>query len=177
MPIPRCPRWPSRCGQTPRAKAASVPDEQLVRLRRQQRQPDTWRTPHDRLADRRTAAHAGRMILLDRVESFDDERILCLRTVARRTPSSSPTAGLPAWAGIELMAQAIAAWMDAAAARSRRAGPAGLPAGHAQSHCVRDYLPRHDADRASVRTASTTRTAWVRSAAASTRGPCMPKRG
>jgi predicted hotdog family 3-hydroxylacyl-ACP dehydratase len=53
--------------------------------------------------------HAGRMILLDRVVSWDAERIVCERVV-RRGDAFVEAAGLPAWAGVELMAQAIAAW-------------------------------------------------------------------
>lgn len=53
--------------------------------------------------------HAGRMIYLDRVIAWDAERIVCERVV-RRGDSLVGPAGLPAWAGVELMAQAIAAW-------------------------------------------------------------------
>ncbi|MDF3981943.1 hotdog family protein [Luteibacter sp. PPL201] len=53
--------------------------------------------------------HAGRMIWLDRVVAWDAESIVCERTVRPGAHSVQP-GGLPAWAGIELMAQAIAAW-------------------------------------------------------------------
>jgi predicted hotdog family 3-hydroxylacyl-ACP dehydratase len=53
--------------------------------------------------------HAGRMIFLDRVIEWDAERILCERVV-RRGDTLVEARGLPAWSGIELMAQAIAAW-------------------------------------------------------------------
>lgn len=53
--------------------------------------------------------HAGRMILLDRVVEWDAERVLCERLVRRGDPFVDAN-GLPAWAGVELMAQAIAAW-------------------------------------------------------------------
>jgi predicted hotdog family 3-hydroxylacyl-ACP dehydratase len=53
--------------------------------------------------------HAGRMILLDRVVEWDAERILCERVV-RRGDAFVEATGMPAWSGIELMAQAIAAW-------------------------------------------------------------------
>ncbi|NID15355.1 hotdog family protein [Luteibacter yeojuensis] len=53
--------------------------------------------------------HAGRMILLDRVVTWEAERIVCERTVRRGDALVNAT-GLPAWAGVELMAQAIAAW-------------------------------------------------------------------
>lgn len=53
--------------------------------------------------------HAGRMILLDRVVTWEAERIVCERVV-RRGDAFVDASGLPAWAGVELMAQAIAAW-------------------------------------------------------------------
>ncbi|HEY4294159.1 hotdog family protein [Luteibacter sp.] len=53
--------------------------------------------------------HAGRMILLDRVVTWEAERIVCERVV-RRGDTFVDATGLPAWAGVELMAQAIAAW-------------------------------------------------------------------
>lgn len=57
----------------------------------------------------RLLPHAGRMIWLDRVVSFDAETIVCERVVRRGGPAVAAD-GLPAWAGVELMAQAIAAW-------------------------------------------------------------------
>jgi len=53
--------------------------------------------------------HAGRMILLDRLVSWDAESVVCERLVRRGDPFVDAS-GLPAWAGVELMAQAIAAW-------------------------------------------------------------------
>jgi predicted hotdog family 3-hydroxylacyl-ACP dehydratase len=53
--------------------------------------------------------HSGTMILLDRVVEWDAERIVCERLVRRGDPFIE-AAGLPAWAGVELMAQTIAAW-------------------------------------------------------------------
>jgi predicted hotdog family 3-hydroxylacyl-ACP dehydratase len=53
--------------------------------------------------------HAGKMILLDRVMEWDAERILCERVV-RPGDAFVQALGLPAWTGVELMAQAIAAW-------------------------------------------------------------------
>ena len=53
--------------------------------------------------------HAGRMILLDRVVEWDAERIVCERII-RKGDAFIEANGLPGWAGIELMAQTIAAW-------------------------------------------------------------------
>ncbi|WP_229238368.1 hotdog family protein [Dyella amyloliquefaciens] len=54
--------------------------------------------------------HAGDMILLDRIDHYDAESIVCLRRIAPNHPFTDADGHLPSWAGIELMAQAIAAW-------------------------------------------------------------------
>lgn len=53
--------------------------------------------------------HAGRMIWLDRIVVWETDRIICERTVRAGDPQVE-AAGLPTWTGVELMAQAIAAW-------------------------------------------------------------------
>jgi len=53
--------------------------------------------------------HAGRMVWLDRVVEWDAERVICERTV-RHGDLEVTAEGLPTWAGVELMAQSIAAW-------------------------------------------------------------------
>lgn len=62
--------------------------------------------------------HAGDMILLDEVLAFDDDRV---QTRLRVRPGllSDADGGLPAWAGVELMAQSVAAY---AGCHARRAG-------------------------------------------------------
>lgn len=62
--------------------------------------------------------HAGEMILLDRVCSCDSDG---LEAVMQVKPGlySRADGGLPAWVGIEIMAQAIAAY---AGVQARRAG-------------------------------------------------------
>jgi predicted hotdog family 3-hydroxylacyl-ACP dehydratase len=54
--------------------------------------------------------HAGEMILLDAVDGYDDESIVCLRKVMPGTPFTDEHGNLPTWTGLELMAQTIAAW-------------------------------------------------------------------
>jgi len=49
------------------------------------------------------------MILLDAVESFDDDNVVTRLTV-RAGLLSLPDGSLPAWAGIEIMAQSVAAF-------------------------------------------------------------------
>ncbi|MFF7707604.1 3-hydroxylacyl-ACP dehydratase [Pseudomonas sp. NPDC007930] len=63
--------------------------------------------------------HAGNMILLDGVLRFDDDSLEACATVRPGGPFNDPDGSLPAWAGVELMAQAIAAY---AGCRARREG-------------------------------------------------------
>ena len=65
--------------------------------------------------------HRGRMRLIDRVDRCDAEAIACT-AVVREDGLFTEADGLPAWIGIELMAQAAAAW---AGARARAGG--GVP--------------------------------------------------
>lgn len=53
--------------------------------------------------------HAGRMVWLDAVLEWDAGQVVCERVVRAGDAEVTPR-GLPAWAGIELMAQAVAAW-------------------------------------------------------------------
>jgi len=54
--------------------------------------------------------HAGDMILLDRILSFDEEQIHTRLTVKPDGLFSLPDGSLPAWVGVELMAQSVAAF-------------------------------------------------------------------
>ena len=54
--------------------------------------------------------HAGDMILIDEVLSFDDEQIHTTLTVKPDGLFSLPDGSLPAWVGVELMAQSVAAF-------------------------------------------------------------------
>jgi predicted hotdog family 3-hydroxylacyl-ACP dehydratase len=53
--------------------------------------------------------HAGAMLLLDELLSADAEHAVA-RTTVRSTQLFTDAAGMPGWAGIEYMAQTIAAW-------------------------------------------------------------------
>ncbi len=64
--------------------------------------------------------HRGRMRLVDQVERCDEQGIVCI-AVVRGDGLFSGVDGMPAWIGIELMAQAAAAW---AGARARAGGGA-----------------------------------------------------
>ncbi|MFJ2282522.1 hotdog family protein [Pseudomonas sp. NPDC087803] len=54
--------------------------------------------------------HAGDMILIDRILSFDEEQIHTRLTVKPDGLFNLPDGSLPAWVGIELMAQSVAAF-------------------------------------------------------------------
>lgn len=54
--------------------------------------------------------HAGEMILLDAVLEHGPEHALCSRRVPAGGLFHDADGNLPAWMGVELMAQAIAAW-------------------------------------------------------------------
>ncbi len=54
--------------------------------------------------------HAGDMILIDQVLSFDEEQIQTRLTVKPGGLFNRADGSLPAWVGIELMAQSVAAY-------------------------------------------------------------------
>ncbi|WP_285419730.1 hotdog family protein [Pseudomonas sp. efr-133-TYG-5] len=54
--------------------------------------------------------HAGDMILIDRILAFDDEQIRTCLTVRPDGLFNLPDGSLPAWVGVELMAQSVAAF-------------------------------------------------------------------
>ncbi len=63
--------------------------------------------------------HAGDMILLDGVERFDDDSVEALLQVPADGLLSAADGSLPAWVGVEIMAQSVAAF---AGCRARQAG-------------------------------------------------------
>ena len=63
--------------------------------------------------------HAGAMILLDAVLEHSPEHTLCRRRVPADGLFHDADGALPAWMGVELMAQAIAAW---AGCQAKQAG-------------------------------------------------------
>jgi len=84
--------------------------------------------------------HAGDMILLDAVESFDDDAVVtCLKV--RPGLLSLPDGGLPAWVGIEIMAQSVAAF---AGCQARQAGlpvELGFLLGTRNYQCSVEHFP------------------------------------
>lgn len=54
--------------------------------------------------------HAADMILIDQVVDFDEEQIRTRLTIAPGGLFNQPDGSMPAWVGIELMAQTVAAY-------------------------------------------------------------------
>ena len=54
--------------------------------------------------------HGGDMILIDKIIRFDEEQIYTCLTVKPDGLFSLPDGSLPAWVGVELMAQSVAAF-------------------------------------------------------------------
>jgi predicted hotdog family 3-hydroxylacyl-ACP dehydratase len=79
--------------------------------------------------------HAGEMILLDAVVAFEAESILCQRRVAPGGLFQQSDGALPAWVGVELMAQAIAAWAGCQARQQQRPVRLGLLLGTRHYRC------------------------------------------
>ncbi|CAM2895465.1 3-hydroxylacyl-(acyl carrier protein) dehydratase [Ectopseudomonas mendocina] len=85
--------------------------------------------------------HAGNMVLLDEVLSCDTEAIEVRLVVRPDGLLSDADGNLPAWTGIELMAQAIAAF---AGIQARRAGlpvELGFLLGTRKYACNVEYFP------------------------------------
>ncbi|RDS84864.1 3-hydroxylacyl-ACP dehydratase [Dyella monticola] len=70
--------------------------------------------------------HAGDMILLDGIEHVEAERIVCTRIVQPGGLFVEVDGSLPSWVGVELMAQAIAAWAGCRAHTRQRAVQLGF---------------------------------------------------
>lgn len=85
--------------------------------------------------------HAGDMILIDRVLAFDDEQIHTLATVKPGGLFSHDDGSLPAWVGIELMAQSVAAFAGCHARRRGNAVELGFLLGTRKFECNVDRFP------------------------------------
>jgi predicted hotdog family 3-hydroxylacyl-ACP dehydratase len=71
-------------------------------------------------------AHADRMQLLDEVLSYDNEQIVVALTIRDNTEFYVPGTGVPAWVGIEYMAQAVGAFSGIEEVQSGRKPQIGL---------------------------------------------------
>jgi predicted hotdog family 3-hydroxylacyl-ACP dehydratase len=86
--------------------------------------------------------HAGDMILLDEVIEAEDERIVCRRIVRDGDLFHTPEGDLPAWCGVELMAQCVAAWSGWLARSEDRPVRLGFLLGTRHYRCDVDVFPR-----------------------------------
>lgn len=79
--------------------------------------------------------HAGNMILVDQVLSFDEEQIHTRLTVRAGGLFNRPDGSLPAWIGIELMAQSVAAFAGCQARKHGRKMKLGFLLGTRKFEC------------------------------------------
>lgn len=84
--------------------------------------------------------HRGAMCLIQRLIESDEKRI----AVALTVPVSGMfacAAGMPAWVGLEYMAQAIAAWAGLRAQAQGQPPPLGFLLGTRRYVCTLEYFP------------------------------------
>ncbi|MBK5378113.1 hotdog family protein [Pseudomonas sp. TH43] len=85
--------------------------------------------------------HAGDMILIDKIVSFDDEQIFTRLTVKPDGLFSLPDGSLPAWVGIELMAQSVAAFAGCHARKKGNPVELGFLLGTRKFECNVEAFP------------------------------------
>ncbi|MFD2640608.1 hotdog family protein [Pseudomonas japonica] len=85
--------------------------------------------------------HAGDMILIDGIESFDEEQIHTHLTVRPGGLFNRPDGSLPAWVGIELMAQTVAAYAGCRARQQGKPVELGFLLGTRKFECDVEYFP------------------------------------
>lgn len=85
--------------------------------------------------------HAGNMVLLDAVREADPERIVCSRKVSAGGLFNAADGSLPAWVGVELMAQSIAAWAGWQAKHDQHPVRLGFLLGTRHYECDVDAFP------------------------------------
>ena len=85
--------------------------------------------------------HAGDMILIDRIVTFDDEQIRTVATVKPGGLFNLDDGALPAWVGIELMAQSVAAFAGCHARQRGDAVELGFLLGTRKFECNVEHFP------------------------------------
>jgi predicted hotdog family 3-hydroxylacyl-ACP dehydratase len=85
--------------------------------------------------------HSGEMILLDSVLDGEEDRIVCRHTVRAGGLFNDSDGSLPAWCGVELMAQAVAAWAGWQGKQEQRPVRLGFLLGTRQYSCNIDAFP------------------------------------
>jgi predicted hotdog family 3-hydroxylacyl-ACP dehydratase len=86
-------------------------------------------------------AHDARMQLLDELVSYDDEQIVVAVTIRDTTEFCEPGIGVPAWVGIEYMAQAVGAYSGIENVQRGRKPQIGLLLGSRRYRCSVDAFP------------------------------------
>ncbi|HKT29947.1 3-hydroxylacyl-ACP dehydratase [Dyella sp.] len=85
--------------------------------------------------------HAGEMILLDGIVEAHSDRIVCTRTINPGGLFVDDDGSLPSWVGVELMAQAVAAWAGCCARAEQRPVQMGFLLGTRHYACNVDAFP------------------------------------
>ena len=85
--------------------------------------------------------HAGDMILIDKIIRFDEEQIYTCLTVKPDGLFSLPDGSLPAWVGVELMAQSVAAFAGCHARRKGNPVELGFLLGTRKFECNVEAFP------------------------------------
>ncbi|MBK5538600.1 hotdog family protein [Pseudomonas sp. TH05] len=85
--------------------------------------------------------HAGDMILIDQVLGFDEEQIHTRLTVKPGGLFNRADGSLPAWLGIELMAQSVAAYAGCRARQQGQAVELGFLLGTRKFECNVEHFP------------------------------------
>lgn len=80
--------------------------------------------------------HRGDMCLLDRLEKVNAEMAACSWTCSQSSPFFDPVCGIPAWLGIEFMAQCIAVHAGALASTRGFKPPLGYLLGTRHFQCT-----------------------------------------
>jgi predicted hotdog family 3-hydroxylacyl-ACP dehydratase len=85
--------------------------------------------------------HAGDMILIEQILAFDEEQIHTCLTVRPGGLFNRPDGSLPAWVGIELMAQSVAAFAGCRARQRGEAVELGFLLGSRKFECNVESFP------------------------------------
>ncbi|WP_338648912.1 hotdog family protein [Pseudomonas sp. ML2-2023-3] len=85
--------------------------------------------------------HAGDMILIDQVLAFDEEQIQTCLTVNAGGLFNREDGSLPAWVGVELMAQSVAAYAGCHARLQGRPVALGFLLGTRKFECNVEHFP------------------------------------
>jgi predicted hotdog family 3-hydroxylacyl-ACP dehydratase len=85
--------------------------------------------------------HAGDMILIEQILAFDEEQIHTRLTVRPGGLFNRPDGSLPAWVGIELMAQSVAAFAGCRARKRGEAVELGFLLGSRKFECNVESFP------------------------------------